>query len=306
MRRLVITGARGLLGRELCRAPWTDGTAVHALSSDQLDITDRAAVDRVTGALEPDVILNAAAFTAVDAAEDDPDRALAVNATAVDNLAAAADAHDALLIHFSTDYVFDGHLSRPYTEDDPATPLGVYGRSKAAGDLAAARASRSITLRVSWLYGALGSSFVGTMLRLAGQRDELAVVADQTGCPTAAADVATAVVHLVTHLERSGLPPRRLYHLASPEEATWYELAVATLECSRRAFLEACRPITTDQYPTRAARPANSRLDSSAIANDLGITLPPWSVSLPAVVAELEAAVAPGAARLTGAEVGHG
>lgn len=284
-----MTGAAGQLGRELARADWSDGIEVVALDSRQLDITVAPTVARAVAEIRPRVIVNAAAYTAVDQAEDDEERAMAVNGTAVGHLAEAADRAGALLVHVSTDYVFDGSKGGWYVESDPLAPLGAYGRSKAVGEAQALRADRSVVLRTAWVYSAVGRNFVATMLRLAADRDELGVVDDQVGCPTSAADLAAAIVDLVdaSDLGRADLPAR-LYHAASPEPATWHQLAMATFEASERGFDGVCRRLLTQEYPTRAVRPANSRLSSTRLAHDLGIMLPPWSSSLPAVVAELE------------------
>lgn len=292
--RILITGAGGQLGRELRRAAWDPGTEVAARASSQLDITDRAAVLAEIEEIGPDVVVNAAAYTAVDRAEDDEARAAEVNGTAVGHLADGADRAGALLIHLSTDYVFDGTKDGWYFEGDPTGPVSAYGRSKLVGERAAAKAERSVTLRTAWVYGALGSNFVATVLRLAAERDELRIVADQIGCPTATTDLAAAIVALTRWTEGGARPtPRHLYHVASPEPATWFELAVATLAASGTGFGGDCHPITTSGHPTRARRPANSRLASGRIGRELGIELPPWRHSLPAVVVELEKAAEP-------------
>jgi dTDP-4-dehydrorhamnose reductase len=295
--RVVVSGAVGQLGRELQRADWAgSSTAVgHRCVSPvgfdlaELDITDRHAVLAVIGRERPDVIVNAAGYTAVDRAEDEPEQAMAVNATAVGHLAEVADRCDAMLIHISTDYVFDGTKDGWYTETDRADPLGVYGWSKLVGEERALEADRSIVLRTAWMYGALGSNFVTTMLRLARERDEIGVVADQVGCPTAAADLAAAIVRLVMATDGGrSMPPHRLYHLASPTAMSWFDLANAVFAVSGHGYGGICRPLTTDQYPTRARRPANSRLDSGLAARELGFELPPFDQSLKSVVAELE------------------
>lgn len=287
--RVLIAGAGGQLGRELQRTSWSEDIETIALTSAGLDITDRRAVVDVVDQLSPSVIINAAAYTAVDRAERDEDRATEVNGTAVAHLAAAANRSDALLIHVSTDYVFDGKSADWYVEGDEPKPVSAYGRSKLTGERNAATAERSITLRTSWVYGALGSNFVTTMLRLASERDELGVVDDQIGCPTSAADLAAAISNLVSATVGDRAPlARRLYHLAAPDAASWYEVAMETFERSTNRFRCICRPIPTVDYPTPAARPPNSRLDSSCIRDELGVALPPWRTSLTKVVAELE------------------
>jgi dTDP-4-dehydrorhamnose reductase len=286
--KVLVTGANGQVGRELQRAAWPEGTILQPFASDQLDITDEAAVMEVVAATTPDVIVNAAAYTAVDTAEDEPDRAHLVNATAVGHLAAAADTSGAALIHLSTDYVFDGSKSGWYDETDPTCPIGAYGRSKAAGERAARSAQRAVVLRTAWVYGALGNNFVTTMLRLARERDELGVVDDQFGCPTATADIAAAVITLAIAFDSPTPPQHDLYHACSPDDASWHEFAMAVFEASRAGFDGVCKKLTTPEYPTKAVRPANSRLRSQRLADEFGLTLPSWRTSLPLVVSELE------------------
>ncbi|MDH3294311.1 MAG: dTDP-4-dehydrorhamnose reductase [Acidimicrobiia bacterium] len=286
---VLVTGAGGQLGSELLRASWGSRVEVCGYGSAGLDITNQAAVDAVVDGLRPSVIVNAAAYTKVDRAEDEPLRAEAVNATAVKTLAQAANQVDAQLIHVSTDYVFDGTKPGWYVETDPINPLGVYGRTKAAGEEAAEQAERLVVLRTAWVYGALGPNFVTTMLRLAGERDEIGVVNDQVGCPSAAGDLARAIVEVVGRTDYGNRPPpRRLYHLAGPDAMTWFDFAQAVFRHSRSGFDGNCRPLTTAQYPTRARRPANSRLDSSLLEDHLGVALAPFDQALSAVVAELE------------------
>ncbi len=287
---ILVTGAGGQLGRELLRARWSDKADVCGYTSAELDIRNPDAVGSVVETLRPNVIVNAAAYTAVDRAEDEPEEAEAVNVTAVKTLANAANHVGALLIHISTDYVFNGTKSGWYTEIDPVSPIGVYGRTKADGEQAAEAANKLLTLRTSWVYGALGANFVTSMLRLGAERNELSVVGDQVGCPTAAGDLARAITS-VAAATRFGTqePPRRLYHLAGPDAMSWFEFARAVFATSDRCGGVEVRRITTDQYPTRAERPANSRLDSSAIHADLGVALPPAVQSIANVVDELEA-----------------
>lgn len=285
---VLITGANGQLGRELRRAAWPAGTTVSAWSSADLDISDAAAVQSVVERVSPTVIVNAAAYTAVDTAEDEEERATLVNGAAVAHLAAAANAVSAALIHVSTDYVFDGSKADWYVEDDDLAPIGAYGRSKAVGEAAALSAERSVVLRTAWVYGALGSNFVTTMLRLAGERDVLGVVDDQYGCPTATADIAAAILRFVEAFADGSAPPERTYHVCSPDDATWHQFAMAVFAHSTAGFSGVCNKLTTAEYPTKAIRPPNSRLDSSRLERDLGLVLPSWRTSLPLVVAELE------------------
>lgn len=287
---VLVTGAAGQLGTELQRALWPDGMSIVALTSAELDIANRGAVLATVTRLRPSVVVNAAAYTAVDKAEDEEDRALLVNSTAVGFLAEAANAVGALLIHVSTDYVFDGSKPGWYHEDDPLVPIGAYGRTKAAGEAAALTAGKSMVLRTAWVYSAHGSNFVKTMLRLARDRRELGVVADQIGCPTSAADIAGAIVELVRihrDVPEADLP--RVLHVAAPDDASWHQFAMAIFELAGVDDGLTVRQLTTAEYPTRALRPANSRLDTKRLGTLLGRTLPPWRTSLAAVVEELTA-----------------
>jgi dTDP-4-dehydrorhamnose reductase len=229
-----------------------------------------------------DLVINAAAYTAVDKAETERDRAFAINATGAGILARACAARGVPLLHVSTDYVFDGSGSRPYREDDPIAPLGVYGASKAAGEAAVHDAGGSV-VRTSWLFAARGPSFVQTMTRLATERPMLRVVADQRGCPTWAEDLADALLVLATRPDRE-----RLYHYCNAGETTWHEFATAIVNEARTHRALACgviEAIATTDYPTPAKRPAYSVLDTSRI-RALGITPPHWKHGLARVIAE--------------------
>ena len=239
--------------------------------------TDADAVRAAVGRIRPDVVVNAAAFTAVDAAEDASDAAHAINHEGVANLATLG----VRLLHISTDYVFDGSMARPYTEADPVAPLGVYGRSKELGEQAARAAGDHLILRTAWVYSAHGHNFVKTMLRLGAERDHVRVVADQFGCPTSAHDLAVAILQLVDH-EITGT-----FHLTGAEEASWHEFASAVMDVA--GFEVEVEAITTADYPTPAPRPANSRLDSSAIDAATGVRLPGWRRSLPRVIEQIRA-----------------
>jgi dTDP-4-dehydrorhamnose reductase len=285
---VLVCGAGGQLGRELQRVSWPPRFEIHAVGREQLDITDETAVETRVAALRPHVIVNAAAYTAVDRAEDEPATAFAVNAAGVGHLVRAAERCGARLLHVSTDYVFDGTKTGWYVESDPIAPLGVYGNSKAEGERLALQYPGSTVLRTAWLFGALGQNFVTTMLRLARERQKIGVVADQYGCPTAAKDVAVALVN-VAQACLDGTIDGGLFHLASPVAATWHEFAAAIFNASQHGFHGEFRKLTTAEYPTRARRPANSRLDSSLIEARLGIRLPDWRDSVVDVVRELEA-----------------
>lgn len=259
--------------------------AVTALGRPDLDLTDPASLAAALDRVRPDAVVNAAAFTAVDRAETEASAAFALNADGPATLARLAADRGVPLVHLSTDYVFDGTLPRPYREDDPTGPGTVYGRSKLAGEAAViAAGGPALVVRTAWVYAPFGHNFVRTMLRLAAERDTLRVVADQHGNPTSALDIADALLRL---LEARGDWPGspELLHLAGTGETTWHGLAEAVVALSpRRPTVE---PIATADYPTPAARPANSRLDCTRLADRWGVTLPDWRDSVREVVARL-------------------
>jgi dTDP-4-dehydrorhamnose reductase len=239
----------------------------------------------------PDLVINLAAYTAVDRAESEPETAWAVNCAGVAHIAAACD-DGTPLVHLSTDYVFDGRKDGPYCEGDAVNPLNVYGRSKEAGERAVRSAApRHIILRTAWVYGAYGTNFVKAMLRLGAERPVLRVVADQQGCPTAAADIAAALIAIARKIERGGIG-WGTFHFAAAGSTSWCEFAeeivglAGELGTWPSGLAPRVEPITTDQYPTAAQRPTNSVLDCRKITA-LGISPPPWRSSLPAVVREL-------------------
>lgn len=281
--RVLVTGADGQLGRCLQdRLALTDHDWI-ALNRHDLDITN---ADAVTGRIldfRPDVIINAAAYTAVDKAESDEDAAWQINAQAVAHLASAADAVGALLIHVSTDYVFDGSAKTPYRESGAVSPLGVYGASKLAGEQAAAKAARYLIVRTAWVFSEYGSNFLKTMLRVGADRAELNVVADQVGTPTYAGDLASALLCLAEHDVASGV-----YHFAGGQACTWHEFAQAIFAEAEQiipAFSRpAVHPISTSDYPTAAQRPAFSVLDDSALRELIPDVVADWQKALPAVV----------------------
>jgi dTDP-4-dehydrorhamnose reductase len=278
--RILLTGCAGQLGRELKRSLCCLGEVI-ACDRQEFDLADPDALRDAVRDAAPAVIVNAAAHTAVDKAESEPELAMAINAIAPGVLAEEAKRLGALLIHYSTDYVFDGTKPAPYTEDDSPAPLSVYGRSKREGELAIAAADgRHLIFRTSWVYGLHGANFMKTMLRLGKERDELRVVGDQIGAPTWSRHLAdvTALV-----LARKDIP-NGLYHLAAAGETSWHGYAEAIFYEAQRVGLMDKSPvvhrITSADYPLPAARPANSRLDCSRFRRDFDLTLPDWRTGL--------------------------
>jgi len=261
-----------------------------ALGRPELDLTDPESVRAAIAAHRPDIVINAAAYTAVDKAESEPDAAFALNRDGPAAAAKAAHEAGAAFLHLSTDFVFDGAKVGAWLEDDTTNPLGVYGQSKLEGEQAVAAAHpQAVTVRLSWVYSAHGANFAKTMLRLAADRDEIGVVDDQRGRPTAAEDIAPALWTLARGLVARGGSPHRLYHLGPQGEASWADFAAAIMEASRAAGgpTATIRRIATADYPTPAKRPANSVLDCARIAQDWGITLPRWEESCTRVVREI-------------------
>lgn len=293
--KLLLLGGNGQVGRELRRALPALGEVVVATregSGGELaaDFDAPDALGELVQRTAPDVVVNAAAYTAVDKAETEADAVFRINAEAPAAIARACAATGALLLHYSTDYVFDGSASRPYREDDATAPLGVYGASKLAGEEAIrASGARHAILRTAWVYAAHGNNFLRTMLRLGSERDELRVVADQRGAPTPAAWIADASARIVAH----GLPASGTWHLVAAGETSWHGFAKAIMEEALAAGLlqrvPQVLPITTAEYPTPARRPAYSVLDTANLHADFGITPPDWREGLRAVVAELAA-----------------
>ena len=282
MTRVLVTGGNGQVGRSIADLA-SDGrfTPLDIAVADRrtVDITDRAGLCAAFDRMRPEVVINAAAYTAVDAAETDEAVAMAANADGVASLADLCATHGTRLIHLSTDYVFDGTKDGWYVESDPIAPLGVYGRTKAAGEAAAQRCPAHLILRTSWVYAAHGNNFVRTMLRIGAERPEVGVVDDQVGCPTSARDIAEALLHL------SSLNVNGTYHLAGADAASWHEFAVAIFAAAD--LTTTANPISTADFPKPAPRPANSRLDSSALADATGVRLPGWRDSLPDVVSAI-------------------
>lgn len=293
--RIAVTGKAGQVVTSLIERGTAAGHEVIALGRPELDLADPASVIRVLEAAAPDAIVSAAAYTAVDKAESESDLAHAVNGAGAGAVAAAAKALGVPLVHVSTDYVFDGTLSRPYVESDPTGPTGVYGASKLAGEQAvlAAHGDNSAVLRVAWVYSPFGANFVKTMLRLAGDRNEVSVVADQQGNPTSALDIADGIIRVVTNLVADSDPELRgTFHMTASGEASWADFAEAIFAASaaRGGPSVRVKRITTADYPTPATRPANSRLDCGLIRQVHGVALPDWHGSLDNVMARLQPA----------------
>ena len=294
--KLLLLGGNGQVGRELRRSLAPLGELVVAtrdgIGADAVADFDQAhALAGLVRAAAPDVVVNAAAYTAVDRAESEPEAAFRINAEAPAALAQACASVDALLLHYSTDYVFNGRGTRPYCEDDATAPLGVYGASKLAGE-AAIRASgaRHAILRTAWVYAAHSANFLRTMLRLAGERDELRVVADQVGAPTPAAWIADATAAILCH----GIGQSGTWHLTQAGETSWHGFASEIVEQAHALGLlprmPKVIPISTADYPTPAQRPAYSVLDTARLRHDFGITPPDWREGLRQTLAELAAA----------------
>ncbi|SNR90849.1 dTDP-4-dehydrorhamnose reductase [Pseudomonas segetis] len=289
--RVLITGAHGQVGHELVRlAP--AGFTVTGLGSSELDISNLEQVANKASELKPQLIINAAAYTAVDKAETDSERAYAVNAKGAENLATAAAKLGVPLLHISTDYVFSGDASAPYKETDPTNPSGVYGASKLAGEQAVAKhCAQHIIMRTSWVFGAHGNNFVKTMLRLAQTRDELGVVADQHGCPTSAASIAKALWALVSQYSNKGNLNWGIYHFSNMPATTWHGFAEAifsqAVALKQLPRAPKVNPINTVDYPTPARRPAWSVMDCSLIEEKLTIEQSDWREELAQMLKEI-------------------
>ncbi|MDQ8050654.1 dTDP-4-dehydrorhamnose reductase [Luteibacter sp.] len=294
--KVLLFGKGGQVGWELQRslAPLGELVALDFDSTDlHADFSRPEQLADTVAAVRPDVIVNAAAHTAVDKAESEPDLARTLNATAPGVVAEAAQRVGALMVHYSTDYVFDGSGSRPWTEDDPTGPLSVYGATKLEGEQAVQRhCARHLIFRTSWVYAARGGNFAKTMLRLAGEREKLTVIDDQYGAPTGAellADVtAIAIRETLREPGKAGL-----YHLVAGGETTWHGYARFVLEQARASGVElkagpdAVAPVPTSAFPTPARRPQNSRLDTTRLRDTFGLVLPPWQTGVARMLREI-------------------
>ena len=292
--RILLTGRDGQVGRELIAALAGLGE-VTATGHEELDLASDYSIASVVRDLRPHLIVNAAAYTAVDKAESEPDFAWRVNADAVATLAAEAKTVGAAMIHYSTDYVFDGAKATPYGEDDATHPLSVYGKTKLAGEQALASAGIPyLALRTSWVYGAQGKNFLLTILRLAMERPELRIVDDQIGAPTWARDIALATASIAERWRHSGFAAAKsgVYHITAGGRTSWYGFASEAIRLRAQSAharkLAHLTPISSAEYPTPAERPKNSQLDCGKLARVFDCTLPDWNASLEAVVHTLD------------------
>lgn len=290
-RRVLVIGRSGQLAHALAVRAASHGIAAVVRGRPELDLTNLGQVSRALAEVEPSVVINAAAYTAVDKAEQDRDAAFKINAAGPAILATLSAARGIPLIHVSTDYVFDGLKRTPYVEDDTIAPLSVYGASKAEGEFAVRQMQpQHVILRTSWVYGVHGPNFVKTMLRLAAERTDVGVVNDQHGAPTSAADLADVIFALASHMAAQ---PDSMgwgtYHAAASGETTWHGVAAEIFARTRAAGMKTpvLKAIGTADYPAPACRPANSRLDCRKLEAAFGLKLPPWEASLAACLDDL-------------------
>jgi len=283
--RIVVTGREGQVARALAErcADRDDIELIHAARPD-FDMAKPEGLAEKIAALAPDILVNAAAYTAVDQAESEPNLAITINAIAAGEVARGARLRGAPVIQISTDYVFDGTLGRPCRETDPVSPLGVYGRTKLAGEKAVAEANPDhVILRTSWVYSPFGKNFVKTMLRLAETKDEIGVVSDQVGNPTSAFVIAEGIMSVIAGLmfrDASGFSG--IYHLAGHGSASWYDVACTIFDIAGQRLdrVPIVKPIATADYPTPTKRPADSRLDTTLFAETFEYDAPPWRTSV--------------------------
>ncbi len=299
--RILVLGTSGQVGYELVFALAPVGEVIGAVrapgKNSHVDLSDRESLDRALDASNADIIVNAAAYTAVDHAEGDAEAAQRINADALADIGVWAKKHDRLVVHYSTDYVFDGESDRPYREDDPTSPLGVYGRTKLAGEIALRDSGCDhFIFRTAWVYAVRGKNFLLTMLKVGAERDEVRVVNDQRGTPTPAHVIAaTTSTVLQRWLALDDAQKRRVlgtYHLCATGECTWYDFAREIFVDAQAAGLidraPRVTPITTADYPTRAKRPRYSVLDTGKIRDAFAIDLPDWKKGLQDVIGELK------------------
>ena len=291
--KILITGAQGQVGNELTAIANEEGFDVIAAGRADLDITETQNVEEYISQCQPNIVINAAAHTAVDKAESEQDLAFAINQNGAENIALACNRLNIPLLHISTDYVFDGSKAEPYNEDDAISPLGVYGNSKWQGEeVIRKNVNAHIILRVAWVFGAQGNNFVKTMLRLGKDRDELNVVADQFGGPSPAKNIAQTLIELVKQYQNNKSLAWGTYHYCGKEKTTWHGFAEEIFKQANESGLLnkkiKINPISTEEYPTPAKRPANSMLDCTKIKTTFGIDMPEWKDALKLVLKELK------------------
>ena len=286
---VLVTGANGQLGNEIrLLANQYPQFAFTFTDIQELDLQDPEAVKTCFSRLKPSYLINCAAYTAVDKAENEVDLCYSVNSAAVRNLALAAKQHNTIVLHVSTDYVFDGKQARPYSEGDPVCPVSIYGKSKLQGEqvLSEICPSLSVVVRTAWLYSAFGNNFVKTMIRLGREKSELKVVSDQWGSPTYAADLAQALMKIIQSAEAGHFYPG-IYHYSNEGSCSWYEFAQ---KIHQLAGITSCKilPVSTAEYPTAAQRPSYSLLYKSKIRRDYGVSVPLWTDSLEACLSKFD------------------
>ena len=283
---ILVTGANGQLGSELQRLGQVSPNTYICTDAAELDITDAAAIGRILSQTKAEVIVNCAAYTNVEKAETDFTTADQLNRVAAENLAAAAKTTGAVLFHISTDYVFDGEKNTPYTEEDPTAPIGVYGRTKLAGEQAVVNSGcRYLIFRTSWLYSVYGNNFLKTMLRLTAEKESLNVVFDQVGTPTYAADLALTIFSIIEARRYEG--NEGLYHFSNEGVCSWYDFAV---EIAAAAGNTDCRidPCHSSEFPSKVRRPAYSVLDKTKLKETFGIEIPHWRESMTECIERLK------------------
>ena len=288
--KVLVIGRQGQVARSLEQCGQARPHQLIALGRPDLDMTDAASVEQALEDIAPDIVVNAAAYTAVDKAESDEANAFQVNSHAVARLAEQTADRDIPIVHFSTDYVFDGENRAPYIETDAVAPIGVYGHSKLAGE-AHIRANnpKHLILRTAWVYSPFGNNFVRTMLRLAEDRDELGVVSDQVGSPSYAVHLAEGLLDMLDKLENSQITAWGTYHMAGTGEASWADMAerVFADSASQGGPTAQVKRIKTTEFPTPAKRPANSRLNTDNLYEDWNVRLPDWQAGVQDCVARL-------------------
>ena len=288
-RHVLVTGGAGQIGTELKRLIWPEDVVVHSPDRSVLDLLDAAAVARAFQATPYSLVINTAAYTAVDKAEDDVAGVFAANAVAPALLADQCRRSGAGLIQVSTDYVFNGEGDRPYEEGDPTSPLGVYGASKLAGELAVLSGNpKTVVLRTAWVFSPHRANFVKTMLRVGLQHSQIRVVADQHGCPTSAKDIAAAILVVATRVMDDPDAPTGIYHFVNDGAATWHEFAQAIFDTYGMELSPDVVAIETKDYPTPAKRPKNSRLANGGLLRDFGVTPRDWRLALADTIAEIK------------------